>query len=333
MTLACIKSWSTQGQPTLSPQLRSWGRGRSRDWPSLYLQRNQRLRGNQSRNQRLSGNQSSAWRERWGPDMSGPGQSGCSGRHWGEGQPRKNSGCSPACPPPPPVPSSPVPIALSWKGSVSSPEASWYPWVLKPQGVRLLALDISTSLPQAKRWPQSLRCHVIQKEEALSWKFSRIRFGLTVLGITLTFLWIWNRIKICRERKVQHQTQGITGVRAQHFPRRSCFIMQWNSRSPQWELCFNSESFRNPTGILWAVLAGEAQRTCMHLKEKLLSCPVPKWWDSGARTWRTPSTWAADFLCFWAIVWIVGSSIRCIPPLESRVQGRGHKGKWICFLL
>lgn len=64
------------------------------------------------------------------------------------------------------------------------------PAVLKPQGVWLLALNISTPLPQAKRRPQSLRCHVIQKEEALSWKFSRIRFGLTDLGITLTFLWI-----------------------------------------------------------------------------------------------------------------------------------------------
>lgn len=124
MTLAGIKSWSTQGQPTLSPQLRSWGRGRGRDWPSLYLHRNQRLRGNQSRNQRLSGNQSSAWRESWSPDTSGPGQSGCSGWHEGEGQPRKNSDCSPACPPPLPVPSSPVPIAPGWEGSVSTPEAS-----------------------------------------------------------------------------------------------------------------------------------------------------------------------------------------------------------------
>ena len=98
MTLACIKSPSIQGQPTLSPQLRSWGRGRDTAWPSLYLQgRNQRLSGNQSRNQRLSGNQSSAWRDSWSPDTSGLGQPGCSGWHWGEGQPRENSSCSLAC--------------------------------------------------------------------------------------------------------------------------------------------------------------------------------------------------------------------------------------------
>lgn len=153
MTLACIKSRSTQGQPTLSPQLRSWGRERDRAWPSLYLQgRNQRLSGNQSRNQRLSGNQSSAWRDSWSPDTSGLGQPGCSGWHWGKGQPRENSGCSPACPPPPPVLSSLVPTAQAGKGlSLLQRPHTDTPAVLKTQGVWLLALNISTPLPQAKR--------------------------------------------------------------------------------------------------------------------------------------------------------------------------------------